>query len=257
MTGPKPQNDRQTGRLLLAIFGFYGIIVACLEGLKPFIEVSKIIAWISQKWVEWTRVFWRTLSELIGLSIPDWIADMLTGVAYCLSVILGMRRVREFGYGGLLWAIRQARPAFVFIEEKCSARYLAPVRFALYIPLGMVLFLPFGIVFLAMMSGSDAIAWSFLATSVLLAYLPGILPARYQEVLNTWLVGKASIAAESIAEDDVVVLAYGAVPFYVLIFLSCILLINEIALRGDNIVAWLDWVRCEAGSQCKADPPSS
>ncbi|MEM1437148.1 MAG: hypothetical protein AAGG11_24085, partial [Pseudomonadota bacterium] len=82
MSASDNEKKSHPSRLIFAIFGFYGIVLACLEGLKPLIEVSKFIAWISSAWLDWTRELWKLLADLIDVSLPVWVADAASGTVY-------------------------------------------------------------------------------------------------------------------------------------------------------------------------------
>lgn len=235
-------------RLVLAIFGLYGLVTACIEGLKPFLEFSLLVTWVSENWLQWTRSAWSALAASLGLSIPEAIADVLTAAVYCLAIVLGMRRVRYFGYGVFLRAMTVHYSFNQFIENRLPGLILSPFRIILFVLSSMAVYLPWLVLSLMLYQVSTALGIAFFAFCTLVGYTPQAFPLRFRSGFSKWLVGDLPTGVDS---DEAVMLAIGAVPIYALSLLLAILFINEIALHGENLIEALNWVKCEAGIECE------
>lgn len=235
-------------RFVLAIFGLYGVVTACIDGLKPFLEFSLLVTWVSENWLQWTRSAWTALAASLGLSIPEAIADILSAAVYCLAIVLGMRRIRHFGYGVFLRAFDIADSFNRFTKNLLPGLLFSPFRIVLFTLSSMVVYLPWLVLTWILLQVSTALGSAFFVFSVLVGYTPTAFPLRFRSAFSKWLVGDLP---PRISSDEAVMLAIGAVPIYSLGLLLAVLVINEIALRGENLTEGLNWVKCEAGIECE------
>ncbi len=230
-------------RLFFAVFGFYGLVVTCLDGVKPFLDFSLLVSWVVKNWLLWTRELWGELLIIIGISVPVGIADGLSGFVYCVSTVLGLRRIREFGIDRYIDAI-------AFYEKILERMNQFPkiIRWALRFIAPYFLFLPWIVVAILLFSSSIYVGWSFMIVSIIFNNVFGWLGiSRLEARFTKWLIGEIPDGLES---KDIVAFSFLSVPVFLLVVLFIILLLNEVAVQGDNIMNFVGWVRCDAGIEC-------
>lgn len=86
----------ELGKVFLFVFGAFGLAITCLQGIMPFIEVSKLVKLLSENWVSVIRWPWLVLSDLIYFNLPIQLIDNMNAVLFLAFFIMAFRRGDSF-----------------------------------------------------------------------------------------------------------------------------------------------------------------
>lgn len=232
-------------RPLLLVFGLYGFALACMQGLIPLIELSHWVAWLTTNWVEFTRAFWRLIASLFRLDISERIADLASSIVYTASLFIGYRRL-DFKTKKIL--IMPSVPFFTLnklVEEVLPIWISIPTR----VLLSMLIFWQFFAVLILLYFSSSFMAYAVFGMCAFIGFLDDILPKRmYEKVLS--MVMPEGDSPEEKELNEALAAAFLVTSAAVLLVLACILILNEISVRADNIINLYNRARCEAGIEC-------
>lgn len=229
-------------RIFLMIFGVYGIAIACMQGIEAFLELSKWISWFTENWINFVRKFWTWAFSWLGLSIDNSIADGMSGFAYTVSLFVGYRRadvaMKKFAEKYFIGAFKS--------KEWLEKNLPYGLGKLLSLVLSFLMFLPYLIVFFMLWNSSDWMAIAFLVCCTVINFI------NYPEMgrkFILWLSGEAD-EESAIATMGLAPVAYVISSTLILLLLFSVLIVNEIALNGDNLTDFFNWARCDAGIQC-------
>lgn len=236
-------------KYFLALFGVIGLAISVVEGIEPFIEVTRWIAWISENWTVFWRSLWANIFARLGVQISTELADGLTGCAYILSLMVATRRLKNDRedllrpIDSLIERIGRVGNAIEFtIPENFGVTLLLLFIFS---PLATLTFL------VSLHSAWQAIPLGLVGLALFLMFMidTGFI-ADMLDTLAEQLFGKPKDLWTSPASDNFV-LTVLTIPLGILAAVVVILCINEIAANGSNFLDAYDWARCDAGIECK------
>lgn len=234
-------------RFGFAIFGLLGIAISAVEGVEPFIEVTKWIAWFTNSWTDFWRLVWSTLFGWLGINIPQSISDGLTGCLYITSFVIAARKVKDDA-GPAQWLtvvmLRLVEPLIKRSNQSLLSGILdISIIFSLLLaPLIVLTY------FVFLHSMPQALA--LICLIVGFVFIAALHKKRLIEKLANLIFGNADDNS-SLSGLTTFALMVISMPLAALSLIGVILLINEIAANGDNITALYEWARCDAGIECK------
>ena len=232
-------------KLFLLVFGLYGFAAACLQGLVPLIELSHWVAWFTENWVAFTRMFWGALASFLGWSIPERIADFATSIAYTASLFIGYRRL---DYETKRIILMPSQP-FGLIDQWLEKHLPKPAYNILRIPVSIAIFWQYFLVIFLLYLSSPFMAYAVFAICALIGFADDLLPtAIYEKVLR--IVMPQGESLEEKVLDEQFATAFLVTSGAILVVLLFILALNEISVHADNIISAYNWARCEAGIHC-------
>lgn len=235
-------------RLFILLFGLVGFCIACLQGIEPFIEFTFWVAWVSENWLAWSRMFWNWVGSLVGISVPKSVSDSLSGAVYTFGLFAGYRRTSQ--------ALVKTVAMFAFKLDGYSERLIKNIPVwlgkVISVAVGLVIFSPWIIVLILLLLGSPVQAGVVLFLCLLIEKIPGYFPTYGPRVIK-FLTGRVDreLQVFDVGEEDIVPLVYLVTPVVIIFLVFFVLVTNEVAANGTNILAFYDWAKCEAEIRCR------
>lgn len=231
--------------------GLIGFGITCIEGIEPFIKVSKVLVWFADKWTEIVNDAWLAVEYLVNIDIPNNLTDFLTGVIYSMFAVIGYRHIgavfkntaskililsydmnnpnRDKSKGVMLW----------FWELSAELIAMAPVLFILF----------------TLIKANVCQAYGYLTVYSLFSIL-----YITRDRTKVWGVFRRFIATEYSGKPDdpnIRFHTYYSARHVIVstsLFVSSIILfmmfVNEVSINGDNILNFYKWIMCEADVEC-------
>lgn len=232
-------------KIILGIFGALGIAISIMQGIEPFIEVAQWVAWLTENWTKMTRGFWAFLANLFVLHISENAADFLTGATYSIALVFGFRRL-QLDRQGFVHSLFE-KPFDYTRENPVVLKFIPSiVPLALF---GAILSIPLVVLYKAIEFDSEQ-----RAIGLSLGFMIFVFPVFLEKTSSTknFVDRIYGIPADSDQSSRLsyTLLTFSVAPALALLTLLGLLLVNEIAANGENILAAYDWARCDAGIDC-------
>lgn len=230
--GQKPDSKFAGFRgLLLVAFGVVGFTITCLQGLIPFIELAQWVSWIVSNWTAWSRALWLYVFAYFSIDISKATADLLSGAFYLTSIIIVFRRRHGLIYSNTSWI-------FKFIKKRKGVSFKI-LEIALFIPNMIIVFLLY--------LNSFYLSFSFVGIDFLIAFSVHIVGVKRFMKIDRFLFGEQAIAFSDWTGATFYIVL---MSWYVVLFASIVLILNEIGINAANILAFMKLARCNAGITC-------
>lgn len=245
--------------IFLMIFGVLGLAITCLQGVEPFIDLSKWVAWVTGYWVYITRWVWTWLASWVGLKIPNNLADCLTGISYLAALCICFKRSKSF-MGSSVDNLAMRFDVLIlklerFLRETRTSLSHSRVMsflfdraciFAAVVFLGFPIYLVYCLVLYASIVQGITLGVALF----LLPFMASKLPAQPKSKFINYFRLISDHEPLTAYGPGTFLVAYSFAATVVLGVLVVVLVLNEIALHGDNLLALYKWAKCDAGIKC-------
>jgi hypothetical protein len=85
---------RLFGSRIAEAVGIFGVVLTLFQGLEPFLEFSRFMAYLFNHWRAWTRDLWVWFASFVKLDVPVWLCDVITLAIFLLLFTMRCYRQR-------------------------------------------------------------------------------------------------------------------------------------------------------------------